>query len=172
MKSPLTGMRVKEGIRAYFQSVGCNYQSYKGTKDGSNSKIREAPGTLRTTQDLETTQLNVFHEHIYFLRGQWSRSHVSLPRVVQGDTHIQSAATNTIVVVTDASRYSPAAGSPHTWEALTFILFAVEVWHDSGQKTLAYSPGHNHISTPPSAKWTRQLGDSNTYLYTEQGHFT
>lgn len=63
MKSPLTGMRVKEGIRVYFQS-------YKGTKDGSNSNIREALGTLRTTQDLETTQLNVFHEHIYFLRGQ------------------------------------------------------------------------------------------------------
>lgn len=126
MKSPLKGMRVKEGICVYFQSVGCNCQSYKGTKDGSNSNIREAPGTLKTTQDLKTTQLNVFHEHIYLLRGQWSCSHVSLPRVVQGDTHIQSAATNTIIV-TDASRYSPASGSPHTWEAFTFILFAVEV---------------------------------------------
>lgn len=168
MKSPLTGMRVKEGIRVYFQSVASHTKRQRMVAIQIFEKPLVLSGQPRTWKPLGS----MFSMSTFI---SWEVSRVAAvshcPRVVQGDNHIQSAATNTIIV-TDASCYSPASGSPHTWEAFTFILFAVEVWHDSGQKTMAYSPGDNHISSPSSAKWTRQLGDSNTYLYTEQGHFT
>lgn len=69
-----------------------------------------------------------------------------------------SVVTNTIIF-TDASCHTPASGSPHTWEAFAFILLAIEIWHDSGQKAAAYSPRdnlHSTISTVSQAAWWSQ----------------